>query len=158
MKQIKIIILFFTFATTLNLFAFDDKHDFSAENWSQGKSCLICHSLTNDLPKLTPPGSRVVDLVKLEPQEKAAYDLNSSNVTCLVCHQAQHSSVALRRNSSAGNGLPKPNVPGGITSGSEGAVVIRVINRGENMFDCLQCHDLHNKESTKMLKADYWQN
>jgi hypothetical protein len=141
-----------------SVFAIGGKHDFSAEVWSNGKSCLICHSLSNDLPKVSPPGSRVVDLTKLEAQEQAAYDSNSSNVTCFVCHQAQHSFVAPKTNSSTTITLPAPKVPPVYTGGTEGGANIRVINRGTNSLDCLQCHDLHNDDSLKMLKADYFQN
>jgi hypothetical protein len=154
----KKILLITTLIFANNLFAFVDKHDFAAETWSNGKSCLVCHSLVNDLPKLSPPGSRVVDLTKLTAEEKAGYDVNTSNVMCLVCHQDKHSVIAPRTNSSSGNALPMPQNPGSVTSGSEGSTNIRVINRGANSYDCLQCHDLHNKDSLKMLKADYYQN
>lgn len=153
MKKI-LVITFLIF--TNNLFAFVDKHDFSAETWSEGKSCLICHSLQNDLPKVSPPGSRVVEISKLTPEEKAGYDANTSNVMCLVCHQDKHSAIAPRTNTNSGS-LPAPQYPGSATSGSDGSTNIRVINRGGNSYDCLQCHDLHNKDSLKMLKVDYYQ-
>ncbi len=151
----KIVIIFIFLQ---NVFAATGKHDFSAETWSEGRSCLICHSLKNDLPKVSPPGSRVIDLLKLEPEEQAAYESNSNNVTCLVCHQAKHSVIAPKTNTIPVGTLPAPQNPGGISSGSVGSINIRVTNRGSNSYDCLKCHDLHNENSQKMLKADYWQN
>ena len=139
-------------------FAVGGKHDFSQEIWSAGRSCLICHSLKNDLPKVAPPDSRVVDLKKLNSQEQAAYDSNPMNAICFVCHQEQHSYVAPKANSNTttiGSSLPGPKVPPVFTSGTEGGVNIRVINYGSNSLDCLQCHDLHNDDSLKMLKVDY---
>ena len=156
MKLIFVIILFIA---TQSSNALEDKHDFSAETWSQGRSCLICHSLKNDLPKVFPPGSRIIDLEKLDPEEKTAYDLNTSNVMCLVCHQEKHSVIAPKLNTApAGTTLPAPKYPGTVTTGSASSTNIRVINSGANSYDCMKCHDLHNKDSLKMLKADYWQN
>lgn len=155
MKYIKLIIILSLSLFIQNTFAGTEKHNFASESWSGGKSCLVCHDLNNSLPKVFPTGSRTIDLTKLTAEEQSAYDSNSNNISCLVCHQAQHSIVALRNNSGAGTTLPPSNLPPEMTSGSEGSGNIRVINRGANMLDCLQCHDLHNKDSDKMLKSDY---
>lgn len=151
-------------------FAGTEKHDFSKQSWSRGRSCMVCHMKTSNMPIASPPNSRVVEIDKLTPAEKSAYEANSKNVTCLVCHTAQHSPVASRINAGSniisGGGLnsgsttlPYPKAPPGVvSSGSEASSAIRVINRGNNSLECLSCHDIHNTESNKMLKQDYWQN
>jgi nitrate/TMAO reductase-like tetraheme cytochrome c subunit len=158
MKNIKLSLSLLLLLSVCNVFALDGKHDFSAETWSEGRSCLICHSLANDVPKVSPPGSRVINIEKLEGEEKSAYEANSSNVMCLVCHQAQHSTVAPKNNSGTTGTLPAPQNPGTVTGPSGASTNIRVINRGANSLECLKCHDLHNKDSEKMLKVDYYQN
>ncbi len=137
------------------LFADQKSHDFSRESWSAGKSCLICHDLKNGLPKLAPTGSRVVDLAKLSPVEQAAYEINPHNAICLVCHQALHSAVAQKKQNSDNNtSFPTPNGPSSTAQGTQGSTTVRVINTGTNMMSCLSCHDLHNKDSLKLLKQD----
>lgn len=154
----KMFIIIYLSILTRAVVAGVEKHDFTGAYWAQGRSCLICHSLKNNLPKFSPPGTRVVDLSKLEPEEQAGYEANSNNVICLVCHQTKHSVIVPRANTNNGNPLPAPQFPGSETSGTQGSTNARVINRGANSYDCLKCHDLHNKESDKMLKVDYWQN
>ena len=159
MKKISVIIGFFAAQLLLNnAFAGGEKHDFTGEVWAQDRSCTVCHSLKDNLPKVVPADSRVIDLLKLTDLEKAAYEVNSNNVLCLVCHQPdRHSTIMPKTSSGAPGALPSPNVPPGFSSGSEGSVNLRVINRGGNNLECLKCHDLHNKDSDKMLKPDYWQ-
>jgi hypothetical protein len=152
----KIFYFIFLMMSYQSLRAATTAHDFVNTSWSNGKSCLICHDLKNYVPKFSPPGSRVVNIQNLSTQEQAAFDRNSNNVSCLVCHQSEHSSVAINTNSSSG-GLPPVNTPG-TSSGSEGSTGIRVINQARNLSDCLQCHDVHNNDSLKLLKSDYYQN
>ena len=135
-------------------FAGSEKHNFKDSSWAKGKSCLVCHDLKNNLPKVFPPDSRIVDLTKLTPAEQAAMDSNSNNISCLVCHQTQHSPITPKIKPTDGN-LPPSNLPPEVSSGSQGSGNIRVVNKGLNSLDCLQCHDLHNKDSDKLLKADY---
>jgi nitrate reductase cytochrome c-type subunit len=133
-------------------------HDFSKESWANGKTCLICHDLKNNLPKLTPPGARTISISNLTANEQAAFDKNVNNITCAVCHQTLHSPIVTNSGPASGNmNLPSgPNT--GISSGSEGSTGMRVINQARNLSDCLQCHDIHNKDSLKLLKSDYYQN
>jgi hypothetical protein len=134
-------------------------HDFSREVWSEGKTCLLCHSLKDYLPRVLPPGSKMIDITKLEPQVQEAFNVNTNNLMCIACHQDKHSVIAPRKSqTSLGSTLPSPTNPGTGTSGSEGSINIRIINSGNNTNECLRCHDLHNANSEKMLKEDYWQN
>jgi hypothetical protein len=155
MKYINLIICFSLSCFVQNVFAGVVGHNFSGESWSGGKSCIVCHDLKNNLPKVFPPDSRMIDMTKLTPGEQAAFESNPNNISCLVCHQAPHSIIAPRNKSDSAVTMPSTNLPPGITSGSEGSVNMHVINRGANSLDCLQCHDLHNKDGLKMLRSDY---
>lgn len=130
-------------------------HDFSQATWSNGKSCLVCHDLKNNLPKVYPTDARIIDMTKLSVEENAAYDANPHNLTCLVCHQEKHSTIQPKPilNSGAPS-LPAPTTPV-YASGSHSSTNIRVINLGINSKDCLNCHDLHNNDSPKLLKSTY---
>lgn len=141
-----------------NIWAGNGHHDFSRETWSNGKSCLICHDLKNNLPKIAPSGSRVVDVTTLNDQEKAAYATNPQNLMCLTCHQEKHSIIMSNISTTNGAALPAPSTPPVLTSGTEGGITIRVTNVGMNAADCLHCHDIHTKDSPQLLRSDYNQN
>jgi hypothetical protein len=134
------------------VFAGEEKHDFSLEFWSGGKSCMVCHNLVMDLPRVAPPTARIIEFGKLSDAELAAYQSNTNNLMCLVCHQAPHSPILPRVGPP--NGTPMPGLPTLPTLPPIGTPSTGIIN-GQNQKDCLQCHDLHNKLSNKMLKEGY---
>lgn len=153
MKYFNLIILSALTILSQNVLAGFEKHNFEYLSWSGGKSCLVCHNLKNGLPRVAPPNSRAIDFTKLTVTEKTAIENNPKNAICFVCHAAQHSPIVPRNDlvTVPGNLNPMPGTIGGSHSSSG----LRVISRGTNMQDCLNCHDLHNKNSNKMLKENY---
>ena len=80
MKYFNLVIFLFLSFFGQNIFADVGRHDFSKESWSGGKSCLVCHDLKNNLPKVFPSDARIIDINKLTAEEQAALDSNSNNL------------------------------------------------------------------------------
>ena len=131
-------------------------HDFRSQIWAKGRSCSICHVIKNGLPSLTPPGSRLtVDNANLTPQELQAVELNPSNRLCYVCHKTNQDSNGHLTASQLPVYPTGPTLNPSVGAGTFGSIDVRVNNQGAKGLDCLGCHDVHNKNSDHLIRADF---
>ena len=153
-------VLWFAIWATLPQIAFADRpnlHDFSREAWSGGKSCPTCHLPNPRAGYRLPPDAPRERLV-LSPEERAAVREHPLNRICYECHLplawgAGHSDAESRIGDlNSGGQAQAPAVAGP----SHGSVCLRVNSGGAAAGrNCLNCHEVHNGESAKLLRADW---
>lgn len=164
-KKLIFTLLFLSLAGTFeNAWATSNPHDFRPQIWAKGRSCAICHVIIKGLPSLTPPGARLtVDNASLSPLETQAVGIHASNRLCYVCHNTNQdanshsgSSTTTSTNGNLPYNVPTgPALPTSVGQGTYGSICVRINNQGAKGLDCLSCHDVHNMNSSHLLRADF---
>lgn len=135
-------------------------HDFSSQGWSERRSCPVCHT-DHTKGKLKKPPTAIRAMSDLRADEQEGVKANPRNKICLDCHRSQLANGSYSSHDQLPGGGTRSSLPGGadetlpppVSAGTHASVCIRINSRGTGK-DCLGCHDVHNKDSSHLLKKE----